>query len=413
MKIHRFVKQRDACNPFRFYRNFTIMRITIFVLLGIIGLHAAAQQPNCELALAKVNTDSLVFFVKNITGKQPVVINNQPKVISSRYATHPGNNLAAEYLKQTVMGYGWMVEDIPFSSSGRNIIAYKPGTLNPKQAYLVGAHYDCVGNTTMDFEGADDNASGVAALLETARVLQTETFPYTIVLAFWDEEELGLLGSEAFAPDGPVGYWDIKASINLDMIGYDGNGDSLAMVHTFNSGYSEIFATKMKEVNRLYNTGLNIFIKNPGDKATDHQSFWLKGSTAIGLTEDYDDDFTPHWHQLSDSLGNMDIPYFTKMSKLAFAAICEITQTGNFVAVQELVFRHLSIYPNPVTNLIELPNTIDWQNSECEVYTIMGAKVLVASVISNKIDVSALPPGLYTLLLIHHESTYTSRILKQ
>jgi hypothetical protein len=341
------------------------------------------------------------------------MINNMEQTITSRYVSHPGNNLAAEYLKQTVIAYGFIVEDIPFSTTGRNIVAYKPGTVNPKQAYLVGAHYDCVGNGSMDFEGADDNASGVAALLETARVLQYETFPYTIVLAFWDEEEQGLIGSMAFAPDGPVGYWDVQASINLDMIGYDSNNDSLALLHTFPSGYSEIFATKLIEVNRLYDTRVNLKIKNPGDKNTDQQSFWLKGGTAIGLTEDYDTDFSPHWHQLSDSIGNMNIPYFTQMSKLACAAICEITETGSYVSVQELAPISFVIYPNPVFNTIQLPNTLDWQTGEFTVYNIMGEQVYKVRANGNSLSVTEIPQGLYTLVFKSATSVAVTRFIKE
>jgi hypothetical protein len=372
-----------------------------------------AQQPQCVQAIANINVDSLVYFVKNITGKQPVNIGGLELTISSRHAAHPGNNIAAEYLKQTLIQYGYWVEDIPFSASGRNIIGYKPGTINPKKAYLMGAHYDCVGNANMNFEGADDNASGVAAILETARVLKDDSFPNTIVLAFWDEEEIGLLGSAAFAPDGPIGYWDIEASIHLDMIGYDGNNDSLAMVHSLNIGNSSILATKMVEVNRNYDTELSILIKNPGNKSTDHQSFWLKGATAIGLTEDYDRDFSPNWHQLSDSLGNMNIPYFVKMSKLAAAAICEMTQSGSLVAVAELSPAKLTVFPNPVSSFLQLPSQIDWSETQAEVFNHLGVLVYSGPVHNNVINMESLKAGIYILMLKSTEKVYVSRLIKQ
>jgi hypothetical protein len=266
----------------------------------------------------------------------------------------------------------------------------------------------------MEFEGADDNASGVAALLETARVMQHETFPYTVILAFWDEEETGLTGSLAFAPDGPAGYWDVKASVNLDMIGYDGNGDSLAMIHSFSSGYSDVLASKLVEVNRLYQTGLNIRIKNPGDNATDHYSFWLKGGTAVGLTEDYDNDFSPHWHQMSDSLGNMSISYFTRMSRLACAAICEITETGNYVSLDELeVPVFFTVFPNPVTGVVQLPNTFDWQHGVLGVFNIMGEQVSGFTLEGNAVNLTNLPAGWYTLRFQSGKTVALTRLIKQ
>ncbi len=388
------------------------MKWMLTLLLSSWSLFTIAQQAVCEAALGRVHTDSLVYFINTVTGQLPVHINNSEQTILSRFMTHPGNNLAAEYLKQTVIGYGWNVEDLPFSSSGRNIIAYKSGTVNPKRAYLIGAHYDCVGNATMNFQGADDNASGVAALLETARVLQNDTFPYSIILAFWDEEEQGLIGSMAFAPDGPRGYWDIMASINLDMIGYDGNHDSLAMVHSFQSGHSDVLASKLVEVNRLYHTGLNLHIKNPGDQASDHYSFWLKASTAVGLTEDYDFDFNPNWHQQTDQLINMDTAYFVRMSSLACAAICEISQTGNYVSVKEVQRNTFSLYPNPVSDRIVLPANLLQQKGGWELYSLLGEKVPIM-VTDGSINVSEIAQGMYILVFKTPETTYTARVIKQ
>jgi hypothetical protein len=372
--------------------------ILIFVCLYMQP--TMAQIPFCEQALVKLHTDSLVLFVKQLTGKVPVSINGVQTTIESRYATHPGNNLAADFLKQTFLQYGFQIEDISFSATGRNIVAFKPGTVNPKKAYLMGAHYDCVGNATMRFEGADDNASGVAALLEAARVVKDDSFPYTLILACWDEEEIGLLGSEAFAPDGPIGYWDVQASINLDMIAYDGNGDSLAMVHTFPIGGSALLAAKMVEVNARYGTALSMYINNPGDKSTDHQSFWNKGATAIGLTEDYDNDLSPNWHQVSDSLANLNLNYFTKMSRLAFATLCEITQTGNYVSVQELDKTKLTIFPNPAADFITLPNSFEWDRTTIAVYNSWGEKVTAINLSESQLSLKGWAPGVY-MLIVH------------
>jgi hypothetical protein len=389
----------------------TALSIVFFICTNVLFVNA--QQQVCMNAMANVNTDSLVFFMKNITGKQPVMIGDSEYTIFSRMASHPSNNIAANYLKQTVMQYGFEVEDIPYSPSGRNIIAYKSGTVNAKKAYLIGAHYDCVGTPDTNFEGADDNGSGVAALLEIARVLQHEEFPYTIILAFWDEEEIGLVGSEAFAPDGPIGFWDTQAAINLDMIAYDGNNDSLAMVHTKHIANSEILADKIIEVNNRYQTQLNIIIKNPGTTASDHQSFWVKGSTAIGLGEDYDHDFSPNWHQPSDSLGNLNIPYFTKLSKLACAAICEISQTGNIVSVHEAKPFRFSLSPNPAKGFLELPSAIDWNKGIVSVYNIMGELVLSPNIDQSQLAIESLTTGFYSMMIKTPNGTYISKFIKQ
>src|SRR5690606_6446465 len=78
--------------------------------------------------------------------------------------------------------------------SGVNVIGRRPGATAPDEIVMVGAHYDHID----DCRGADDNASGVAAALEIARVLATVETQRTTMIACWDQEELGLIGSEAF-----------------------------------------------------------------------------------------------------------------------------------------------------------------------------------------------------------------------
>jgi hypothetical protein len=389
----------------------------VSVLVGVVCSmgSVSAQEAMCQDAITHVSQDSLVNFIKEVTGRKQVMISGQLQTIESRYAFHPGNDLAATYLKEKCESYGFRIEDIPYSNTGRNIVAYKKGTVLDKQAYILCAHYDCVGSSTVPFQGADDNASGVAALLEAARVLHSVSFPYTIVLAFWDEEEIGLVGSKAFAPDGPVGYWDVKGVINLDMIGWDGNNDSLAMIHTMPVGNSTDLALKMAELNRKYGTALNTVIKNPGEKNTDQQSFWLAGATAIGLTEDYDHDFNPNWHAWSDSLERMHLPYFTNVSRLAIAAICDLAATGIVTGNMEISKENLMIYPNPAHDILMVHATYRMRGATLSVYDLAGAKVISLPGIDEpemQLDVAGLRKGMYILEVSLDDQVFRYRFVK-
>ena len=110
---------------------------------------------------------------------------------------------------------GYTVELADYGT-GVNVIGVKPGTSMPGERVLVGAHYDHIPGCT----GADDNATGVAAILEIARVLADVPTPRTLVITCWDEEELGLVGSKAQAQaaidDGDV----LTAVFSFDMVGY-------------------------------------------------------------------------------------------------------------------------------------------------------------------------------------------------
>lgn len=100
--------------------------------------------------------------------------------------------------------------------TGVNVIGRKDGTSAPDEVVLVTAHYDHI----PDCVGADDNATGVAAALEIGRVLATAELPRTVMVACWDEEELELRGSRAFAAELDDRGIEIVVNANMDMIGY-------------------------------------------------------------------------------------------------------------------------------------------------------------------------------------------------
>lgn len=98
--------------------------------------------------------------------------------------------------------------------TGINVIGTLPGTTAPGEVVLLGAHYDHIA----DCPGADDNASGVAGALEVARVLGQAELARTVVVACWDQEEVGLQGSRAYA--GALTGAKVVTAVNFDMIGY-------------------------------------------------------------------------------------------------------------------------------------------------------------------------------------------------
>lgn len=111
--------------------------------------------------------------------------------------------------------YGFEVERQDYGL-GVNVVGRKLGTETPEQQIVVAAHYDSVANCS----GADDNATGTAATLEAARVLSKRDFPNTLVVACWDQEELGLIGSAAYANAAAAEGEQILFNYNFEMIGY-------------------------------------------------------------------------------------------------------------------------------------------------------------------------------------------------
>ena len=113
----------------------------------------------------------------------------------------------------------------PDSVRGVNVVAQVRGTRFPDRVIVVSAHFDHVaprnGNV---YNGADDNASGTAALLQLAAHFQRHKPEHTLIFAFFDAEEMGLLGARAFVANPPVPLAQIAANVNMDMVARGDNG---------------------------------------------------------------------------------------------------------------------------------------------------------------------------------------------
>jgi Zn-dependent M28 family amino/carboxypeptidase len=113
----------------------------------------------------------------------------------------------------TELGYEAELHDY---GTGVNVLGTKPGFSKPDEIVVVGAHYDQKGTCP----GADDNASGVAALLELARVLSKARFDRTLVVACWDEGERGQLGSRAHAERAKKNETQVALAVSLEAVAY-------------------------------------------------------------------------------------------------------------------------------------------------------------------------------------------------
>lgn len=101
-------------------------------------------------------------------------------------------------------------------ATGVNVIGVRTGTTKPAERVVVSAHYDSVPNCA----GADDNGTGVAGTLEAARVLSQKPHDRTLVVACWDEEERGLIGSSAYVTRAKAAGDSIVLALVFEMIGY-------------------------------------------------------------------------------------------------------------------------------------------------------------------------------------------------
>jgi len=168
----------------------------------------------------------------------------------------------------------------------QNVVAYIEGSdPNLKNEYVVlGAHYDHLGmggaesgsrrpDTTAVHNGADDNASGVAAMIEIAEKLSAmkDSLKRSVVFVAFAGEEMGLLGSKFFAENPLFDLKSVQTMINLDMVGrLDTTSNTLSIGGT---GTSTVFENLLKEMEKTSN--LNIAQSPEGFGPSDHASFYV------------------------------------------------------------------------------------------------------------------------------------------
>ena len=348
----------------------------IFFLLCVLPLYAQNYDPFIADLMNQTNLDSLTSFVRILSGEDSVKLGDSTVLIQHRI-NYPGNDLAAEYLKQKLESYGLDTYDQLYSEDGRNIYAIQPGTLYANQLFLICAHYDAV-----DYYCADDDASGVAAVLEAARILSSCQFNYTIIYALWDEEEFGRIGSSYYASQADSNNSDIQGVLNLEMFGWDEDNDGLIDIHTRDIANSVALANLLIRIDSLYTLSLNPIIYNPGTTASDHSSFWDKGFSAIVFSEAYwGGDFNPYYHSSEDRIDKFNLSYFLELTKLAIGSISTLVIENPIVSVENDVQSIptafiLNNYPNPFnySTIIhyELPND---EYVVVSIFNCLGEKV--------------------------------------
>lgn len=378
--------------------------VSVIVFLGLNGC-LFAQNPLVQQLSAQVNQDSLITYVKQLSGLLPIETPQGSKVIGSRYKINEGNELAAEFIKQKLTSWGITYTELNFSTTGQNIIGKIEGR-RPGKIMVAGAHYDAVNGSP----GADDNASGTAAILEMARVCAGQQLPVTLHFAFWDEEEQGLIGSHASATD----YMQFKlvGYINLDMLAYDSDNDSSFDIHSRPAGSSVEMGQRAYDLIALYDVPLRPRLINPGDPNTDHGSFWQNNLSAIGINEEYEGDFTPHWHKYTDSITYFNVSYYTRVSRFATTAFLHFAMdSNNLVALNEYGLSNdlVDVYPNPFTTHIKISNAEQVNLVKAELVDVSGQLIHSSFIELNAVDLPAtLSNGVYYLLL-HDKNGFVFR----
>jgi len=186
------------------------------------------SEPNPLIAemIAQVDSATVYLYDGNLSGENEVIIGGQPYTITTRYS-YSGEPVqkATQFVYEHFENLGLEVEYHNYNWSGydlRNVVATKPGATYPDDIYIICAHVDSISNDPNNYApGADDNASGVTAVMIAADILSQYDFDYTVRFVTFTGEEQVLRGSHEYAQDAYYEGDDILGVLNLDMIAYD------------------------------------------------------------------------------------------------------------------------------------------------------------------------------------------------
>jgi len=242
-----------------------------------------------------------------------------------------------------------------FTLSGmtkRNVIGELPGLLYPDSIVFVTGHYDATAGSPSQPEpvapGADDNASGTAAVIECARILSNYDFEKTIRFCAFAGEEQGLVGSEDYVANLISQGARVVGSFNCDMIAWSGS-DPLPfdlVLYSDNNPRSIAMANKVAEAVTTFVPGTlePLVTIAPTMTGSDHAPFWDAGWPAICSIEDeaWGSDFNPYYHSVNDLLVNCDMVYATNCTRVNLAALADyavpIVSGGPYLGVDSTVF---------------------------------------------------------------------------
>ena len=192
-----------------------------------------------------------------------------------------------------------------------NVIATLTGTENPDLVYVVSSHYD----SALVSPGADDDSSGTAVLLETARLLAGHPQPATIVFASFTGEEAGLFGSREFVRRAVADKLHIVGALNNDMVGWANDERLDDTIRYSNAGIRDVQHAAAIQFSKLITYDAHYY------KNTDAAAYYEAYGDIVGGIGSYPVLGSPHYHQPHDLLETINHQLVTEVARTTVASV--------------------------------------------------------------------------------------------
>lgn len=441
------------------------MKKVIFIIVAILIAWSSlwSQQdtiiynPDIDALIAQVSTDSIYQHIQNLAHADGNF---------SRVSYTPGNEWAARYIKQAldklhgltsvyfdtfyVFNAPAPYDTIPLV----NVVAVLEGSQDPAQEYIVGGHFDATARNDPSYNwdvdwptaiapGADDNATGIACILEIARILSDNSNgfnnDFTIKFIAFGAEEV----HPAYNNDHHWGSrsYVIKAYSNndvingvyiLDMIGFNDTGNNYYNI--VSNPQSQELGKRMVEVNQTYQIGLNTnSYPFPEAAYSDHDQFWIYGYQAILVIENAPPwvnnppwyNLNPYYHKQTDMPDKVNVTQVTKIAQNALGVVAHLSSSITSIGTERIsenipqTFSLHQNYPNPFNPTTSIEFDVQKAGHvNLEVFDLRGQIIstlineeLIPGNYQTKFDGDQFAAGIYFYRLTHENFSSTKKMI--
>jgi len=369
--------------------------------------------------LEEINPDSIkatIQWLQNYgtryardTNHKSIAIWLQQKFISLGYQ----NTILDSFLLIIHNNYpGFYTEDTTWQY---NVIATLEGNVYPDSICIAGGHYDSMSDSAFYGKaapGADDDASGVAAAIEIARVFKKINLRPALTIkfiAFAAEEVMGYgsCGSQYYATRADSLGEKIKFFANNDMIAYEPSATNWHADFYCFSGMDWMKNQAVSACNQYTDITPNIINQNcPGDA----YFFFHRGFQTLHFFEDV---FNPYYHTINDVVEHLNMPYCAEMTKITMAIL--INEAHAVVGINEPMAGlnpSLKIYPNPASNSMYIQNSLQ-EEVKMQIMNSIGEVVLqkVLTKGINETNLSYLKSGIYLIQFRADEGVFQQKLI--
>ena len=315
----------------------------IGIVFGVFGLFAGdclAQEPKWTSEQSQqLLADTKRLAADEMQGRKPGTAGHEKaqEYLIDRFRTLELKTFGSGYR------HGFEYNKALSYGSGVNLIGWLEGSDIPSSFIVYTAHYDHLGKSgNKIYNGADDNASGVSAMLALAEYFSKNMPKHSMIFIATDGEEAGLFGAKAFVGKPSVPLDSIKLNINLDMIGQGGRRNTLFVAGTKRQPMLKEIVKTLSEQTRSRQFRMKpghdkrtAGFRNRGNErfnwhdASDHGPFIKKGIPYLYFGVDAH----KHYHEVTDDFEHLDTEFFLQ-------AVSAIHQT--VIAVDNLPLGNLS-----------------------------------------------------------------------